>query len=81
MKTADKYKLCVSPLTGQAYISAVDKKGLMTDNRRLLQREEILAFFYQWATYEAEATQSNEINITKDGKRVLTIHLDKNPYE
>lgn len=80
MKTADKYKLCVSPLSGEAYISTIDKKGLMTDNRRKLDRKEVLAFICQWSDAEAEATQSNEINITKDGKRVLTIHLD-NPKQ
>lgn len=75
MKIVNKFKLCVSPLTGQAFISAIDKKGLMTDNRRLLQREEILAFIHQWATYEAEATRSNVINITKEGKKVLSIEI------
>ena len=34
MKQVDKYKLCVSPLTGVAYISSInEKKGIMTDNR------------------------------------------------
>lgn len=74
-KTADKFILAVSPLTGDAFITTIDKKGLMTDNRRKLDRDEVLSFIYQWSQEEAEKLGSDTIYITAEGKRVLEIKV------
>lgn len=74
-KTADKFILAVSPLTGDAFITTTDKRGLMTDNRRKLNRSEVLSFIYQWSQEEAEKLGDDTIYVTAGGKRVLEIKV------
>lgn len=78
-KTVDKYVLGVSPLTGDAYITTIDKDGCMTDNRRKLSRSEVVAFIHQWSQEEAEKLGSDTFYVTAGGQRVLEIKvLEKN---
>lgn len=73
MKTADKYKLCVSPLTGEAYLSTLDKDGNMTDNRRKLEKGEILKFIHEFSLSECERQDNNHYFITAGGQAVMKI--------
>lgn len=78
MKQADKYKLCVSPLTGAAYISSInEKKGIMTDNRRKLEIGEIYGFIHQWLEANLEDDE-DRIFISQDGKKVVELKLIRN---
>lgn len=78
MKQADKYKLCVSPLTGVAYISSInEKKGIMTDNRRKLEIGEIYGFIHQWLEANLEDDEDG-IFISQDGKKVVELKLIRN---
>lgn len=78
MKQADKYKLCVSPLTGVAYISSInEKKGIMTDNRRKLEIGEIYGFIHQWLEANLEDDE-DRIFISQDGKKVVELKLIRN---
>lgn len=78
MKQADKYKLCVSPLTGAAYISSInEKKGIMTDNRRKLEIGEIYGFIHQWLEANLEDDEDG-IFISQDGKKVVELKLIRN---
>ena len=70
-------KLCVAALSGISYLSKVDKKGCMTDNRRQLERGEVLKFIHEWAESEAERTGDNAISITAGGKKVIEITVFK----
>lgn len=70
-------KLCVAALSGDSYLSKIDKKGCMTDKRRKLEREEILKFIHEWAGAEAEKTGDNTISITAGGKKVIEITVCK----
>lgn len=72
-----KIKLCVAALTGTAYLSAIDKKGCMTDNRRELDHGEILKFIHEWAEAESERLGDNIITITAGGKKVIEITVFK----
>lgn len=74
-KTADKFVLGVSPLTGDAFITATDKNGCMTDNRRILSRSEVFAFMHQFAQEEAEKLGSDTFYVTAGGRRVLEIKV------
>lgn len=78
MKQADKYKLCVSPLTGVAYISSInEKKGIMTDNRRKLEIGEIYGFIHQWLEANLEDDEDS-IFISQNGKKVVELKLLRN---
>lgn len=78
MNQADKYKLCVSPLTGVAYISSInEKKGIMTDNRRKLEIGEIYGFIHQWLEANLEDDEDG-IFISQDGKKVVELKLIRN---
>lgn len=63
-KIADRFMLGVSTLTGDAYITATDKSGLMTDNRRKLSRNEVLSFIHQWAQEESRRLDDDTIMVT-----------------
>ena len=76
-KTADKFILGVSPLTGDAFITTTDKQRLMTDNRRKLDRSEVLSFIHQWSQEESEKLGNDTICVTAGGKRVLEIKVLK----
>lgn len=78
MKTADKYKLCVSPLTGEAYLSALDKDGNMTDNRRKIEKGEILKFIHDFSLSEFERQKNDHYFITVGGEAVMKIENCKN---
>ena len=78
MNQADKYKLCVSPLTGAAYISSInEKKGIMTDNRRKLEIGEIYGFIHQWLEANLEDDEDG-IFISQGGKKVVELKLIRN---
>lgn len=76
-KIADRFMLGVSPLTGDAYITATDKSGLMTDNRRKLSRNEVLSFIHQWAQEESRRLDDDTIMVTAGGKTILEIKIKK----
>jgi transcription termination factor NusB len=75
METVDNFILGVSPLTGEAYITNIDRNGLMTDNKRKLSRNEILSFIYQWSLEESRKINNNTITIEVDGKTILEINI------
>lgn len=78
-KIVDKYVLGVSPLTGDSFITTIDKNGCMTDNRRKLSHSEVSAFITQWSQEESEKLDSDTFYIKRGGKRVLKITvLEKN---
>jgi hypothetical protein len=70
-------RLCVAALSGTPYLSTIDKNGCMTDNRRELERGEVLKFIHEWSEAEAERTGENTIFITASGKKVLEITVFK----
>lgn len=72
-----KVKLCVAALSGTAYLSTIDKSGHMTDNRRPLDRGEVLKFIHEWAEAESERTGDNTISITASGQKVIEITVFK----
>ena len=76
-KAVDKLSLAVSPLTGEVYITALDKEGCMTDNRRKLERDEVLTFIHYWVQGEAERLNNDTINVTSGGVPVLEIKINK----
>lgn len=79
MKQADKYKLCVSPLTGAAYISSInEKKGIMTDNRRKLEIGEIYGFIHQWLEANLNDDEDRIFISLRDGKKVVELKLIRN---
>ena len=76
MKQADKYKLCVSPLTGAAYISSInEKKGIMTDNRRKLETEEVCGFIHQWVEANLEDDEDKMFIALRGGEKVVELKL------
>ena len=79
MKQADKYKLCVSPLTGVAYISKKKKKkGIMTDNRRKLETEEVFGFIHQWLEANLEDDEDKMFITLRDSEKVVELKLIRN---
>jgi hypothetical protein len=66
MSTADKYRLCTSPLTGKIFISAISKKNpnVMTDDRRVVPESE----FYEAIIQHVDAKLDED-------KDTLTIRL------
>ncbi len=75
MANANKYQLCVAAMSGKTYIAAIGKDKLMTDDRRILEPAEVLSFIHQWAKAESKRTNSNEIFITGNGKKLVKIEL------
>ena len=76
-KAVDKFKLVVSPLSGESYITSIDKNGFMTENRRKLERDEVLTFIHYWVQGEAERLNNDTINVTSGGVPVLEIKINK----
>ena len=74
MKQADKFELCVSSFTGEAYISTIGKDGCMTENRKKLTEGEVLSFIHQWAETNINDEEDYKI-ITLDNKPILEIKL------
>lgn len=82
MKQADKYKLCVSSLTGEAYISSInEKKGTMTDNRRKLETKEVCGFVYQWVKANLEDDEDRMFIALPDGVKLVELKLIRNKDE
>lgn len=80
MAVADKYKLYVSPLTGEAYISTIGKDGHMTNNRRKLEQQEVLHFITSWLISNLEEKQ-DERTITYNKKTVVSMKLFRENLE
>ena len=80
MKQVDRYKLCVSPITGEAYISIIGKDGCMTDNRRKLEHKEVLNFIIAWLSSSLEENES-KLDITIDKKPVVRLKLIRENLE
>ena len=80
-KVVDKLSLAVSPLTGEVYITALDKEGCMTDNRRKLERCEVLNFIHSWSEVESDRLNNDTITIVFSGVPVLEIKLNKDMKE
>jgi hypothetical protein len=79
MKQADKYKLCVSPLTGEAYISSInEKKGVMTDNRIKLETGEVCGFIHQWVKANLEDDEDRMFIALRDGVKLVELKLIRN---
>lgn len=76
-KAVDKFKLVVSPLSGESYITSIDKNGFMTENRRKLERDEVLTFIHHWVLGEADRVDNDTISITSGGVPVLEIKINK----
>ena len=76
-KAVDKFKLVVSPLSGESYITSIDKNGFMTENRRKLERDEVLTFIHYWVQGEAERLNNDTISVTSGGVPVLEIKINK----
>ena len=79
MPQADKYKLVVSPLSGTVFISAISKKdpNCMTDDRRVVPKNEFLAAIMHYAEHETSDSKSDTMNITCGGEVVAEIKLLK----
>ena len=66
--------MCVSPITGEAYISTIGKDGCMTDNRRKLEEKEVLAFITSWLISSSKEDEDGRI-ISFNNKPVVQMKL------